>query len=83
MELAPDDTCQYRSKFVPGDSFPEHEVVNGVYWSTWHIQKTESGALGNGKTATIAQGRKLLTEILKNYEELALEYYHFKEPINA
>ena len=82
MELAPDDTCNYRSKFVPGDTFPEHEVLGGVYWSTWHIQKTKSGAIGNAKTATVETGQKLMDVILQNYEDLAQEYYNFESSID-
>lgn len=81
MELAPDDTLKYRSKFVPGDIFPEHEVLGHVYWSTWHIHSTKSGVLGNAKPATIETGQKLLEIILQNYEELAIEYYNFKSPV--
>lgn len=79
MESAPDDTLRYRNKFVAGDAFPEQEVLSGIYWSTWDIHPTKSGALGNAKTATVETGQKFLDGILNNYEELAYEYYHFKK----
>lgn len=77
MSKAPDDSCEYRTKFVSGDMFPEQDCIKGVYWSTFAIQKTKSGILGDATAASGETGEKLLKEILKNYVELAYEYYFF------
>ncbi len=77
MDKAPDDSTTYRSKFVAGDMYPEHEVIKGVYWSTFAVQKTKSGAIGNAKPATKQTGEKLLEIIVDNYVELVEEYYSF------
>jgi len=75
MSKAPDELCTYRSKFVAGDLFPEHEVVSGAYWSMFATQTTKTGVLGNASVATKQTGQKLWEIILSNYEELANEYY--------
>lgn len=75
MSKAHDDTATYKSKFVAGDMYPEHDVIKSVYWSTFNIQKTESGAIGNPKPATKEAGEKFLKLIIDNYVELMEEYY--------
>lgn len=75
MSKAVDDSTSYHSKFVAGDLYPEHEVIKGVYWSTFSIQKTTSGTIGDPTSATKETGNKLLEIILCNYEELLEEYY--------
>jgi len=79
MDKAPNEPLQVRTKFVAGDMFPEQEVVKGAYWSTFAVQGTKSGALGDATAATAETGERFLEEALKNYEEFALEYYRFEE----
>ena len=76
MSKAPDESCTYRSKFVAGDLFPEHDVIGGAYWSMFATQTTKTGVLGNASTATKQTGQKLWDIILQNHEELAIEYYN-------
>lgn len=75
MSKAQDESTTYKSKFVAGDMYPEHEVIKGVYWSTFNVQKTENGVLGNPMPALKETGRKLLELIVNNYVELLEEYY--------
>ena len=76
MSLAPDDSCTYRSKFVGGDLYPQHEVVGGIYWSMFSTQTTKTGVLGNASVAKKNTGEQFWDIILKNFEELAMEYYN-------
>ena len=77
MSKAPDESCKYRSKFVHGDLFPDQDVLK-IYWSTFAVQNTKSGILGDATAATAETGEKIIETILSNYEELAYEYYNFK-----
>ena len=77
MEKAPFDPPKYRSKFVAGDMFPKHEVIKGAYWSSFHVQKTVSGAQGDATSATKEKGDKFFDLIMKNFIELLTEYYNF------
>ncbi len=78
MDKAPSDPQSYRSKFVAGDMYPEHDVIKGAYWSTFHIQKTKSGAQGDATSSTVQKGEKWFELIIKNFTELLKEYYSFK-----
>ena len=77
MTKALADPLAYRSRFVAGDMYPDHETVKGVYWSTFHIQKTKSGAQGDATAATQEKGAKFLDLIVANFSELLTEYCHF------
>jgi creatinine amidohydrolase len=79
MDAAVDESCKVKSRFVAGDMFPDHEVLKGIYWSTFAVQGTRSGVLGDATAATAETGRKLLEVIIGNYEALAEEYYRTGE----
>lgn len=73
------DICNYKNKFIAGDLFPEHEVIKFGYWSTFAIQGTKSGVLGEPKYATKENGEKFIQIIVDNYIELLQEYYFHEE----
>ena len=75
MEMAPDSTCQYRTPFHRGDLYPEEGVIGKIYISTFHLQQTETGVLGNATEATKEKGERFLNCIIDNYELLIDEYY--------
>lgn len=77
MSVAPDSTCQYRTAFHPGDMFPEQSPTAKVYWSSFELQRTKTGVLGNAQVATREKGRLFLNCMLKNYISLIEEYYSF------
>lgn len=75
MSKAPEgDRCKHRSKFFAGDMFPEHETIGFGYLSTWAVQGTRSGVLGEPKYATVEEGKRFVEIIVKNYVELLTEY---------
>ncbi|MCL1896013.1 MAG: creatininase family protein [Clostridiales bacterium] len=78
MSKAPCDPQDYRSKFVAGDLYPEQDMVRGVYWSSFHIQSTESGAQGDATVATAEKGDAFFDIIIDNFCELLREYYFFE-----
>lgn len=79
MSLAPEgDRCRHRTKFFGGDLFPEHETMSFGYYSTWAVQGSRSGVLGEPKYATKEEGEKFLELIIKNYVELMKEFYELE-----
>ena len=76
MTKAEDETAVYHNKFVAGDLYPEHEMIKGVYWSTWAVQQSRTGILGDATAATKETGEKLLELMIKNYCELITLYYN-------
>lgn len=81
MSKAPDSTCQYRTPFHRGDLFPDQPKTASVYWSSFHLQNTPTGVLGDATQATPEKGAQFLDCILKNYEALAQEYYQFENQV--
>ena len=76
MSKAPEgDRCKHRTKFFAGDMFPEHETISFGYLSTWAVQGSRSGVLGEPKYATVEAGKKFVEIIVRNYVELLTEYY--------
>ena len=76
MSLAPEgDRCTHCTKFFAGDTFPQHSTVGFGYYSTWALQKTKSGVLGEPKYASKEMGKAFLEVIIRNYTELLKEYY--------
>ncbi len=73
------DRCQHRTKFFSGDLFPEHEVVNFGYFSTWAAQGSRSGVLGEPKYASVEKGEAFIKAMMQNYKELLTEYYYLTE----
>lgn len=77
MSLAPNSTCQYKTPFHRGDLYPEESATAKVYWSSFHLQNTPTGVLGDASVATREKGLKFLNCITNNYEKLIDEYYNF------
>lgn len=83
MDQAVDDTCPYHSKFVGGDTYPSQKVIKGSYWSSWEVQKTHAGALGNPLEATAEKGAAFKKLIMRNFLELLKEYYTLETVYNV
>lgn len=78
MTKALDESATYHNKFVSGDLYPEHEMIKGVYWSSWAVQGSQTGILGDATAATKDTGEKLLELMIKNYFDLVTLYYNHK-----
>jgi creatinine amidohydrolase len=48
-----------------------------VYWSTWALEHTKSGILGDPTVATREMGEKLFGYLVDEISEFAVEYYKF------
>ena len=66
------DALRYHSDFVAGDATRGSQKV---VWSTWGIQKSNSGLYGDPTTATAELGSIIVEEIKKNYRQFMLEFY--------
>ncbi len=78
MSKAPNSINPCRTKYIPGDMYSSKSVAKGIYWSTFHLQKTPTGVLGDATVATEEKGIHFLELILSHYEELVEEYYSFQ-----
>ncbi|MDX1357968.1 MAG: creatininase family protein [Clostridia bacterium] len=67
------DALRYHSENVAGDATRGSQRV---VWSTWGIQKSETGLYGDPTTATAELGAIIVEEIKRNYREFMLEFYN-------
>jgi creatinine amidohydrolase len=73
------DALRYHSENVAGDATRGSQRV---VWSTWGIQKSESGVYGDPTTATAGLGKIIVEEIKRNYRDFMLEFYnHDREKV--
>ncbi|MBC7327398.1 creatininase family protein [bacterium] len=75
-EFTAEDIMRYHSEFVPGDNFAPGK---GVFWSTWGIQKSETGIYGDPTKASEETGKLLYEEIVQKLCQFIKEFY-FYEP---
>jgi len=52
-----------------------------VFWSTWGLQKTETGALGDPTEATAETGAAIAEGILEDYCAFIEEFYNWTGPV--
>lgn len=73
MSQAPtEDHFRYRSDNVSGDGFTPGKRV---FWSTWGIQRSQSGAYGDPVLATAAMGEAVFQEAVSNLTAFCREYH--------
>ncbi len=71
-----EDIVRYRSRFFPGDIYSDiPDKVGGIFWSTWGVVESKTGAYGDPTAATAETGRALFAEIVRTYAEFLREYY--------
>ena len=66
------DKMKYQTEFVAGDS-----ALGGqkVVWSSWGIQHTEHGALGDPTQACVETADVIIEAVRKNFKTFLLQYY--------
>ncbi|MHB1296077.1 MAG: creatininase family protein [Anaerolineae bacterium] len=66
MDRATDvDLVQYRTRFYPGDMYSDiPNKVGGIFWSTWGVAPSDSGAYGDPTAATAETGKALFEAIV-------------------
>ena len=71
-----EDHFNYHSEFVPGDNF-----VGGskVYWSTWGLQESQTGAYGDATCASAETGQQLMEAIVGNYVKFLRGFWEHDE----
>lgn len=71
------DRIKYHSNFVAGDS-----VTGGqkVIWSSWGLEDTTYGALGDPTSACKETAEHIMCAIRKNFKELIQDYYNYSMP---
>ena len=76
MSKAEKNILTYNSKFRNNDGM---QGKSKVFWSTWALEKTRSGVLGDPTVATKEMGKKLFNYLVDEISEFALEYYKFNK----
>lgn len=78
MDKAPADArFKYQSENVPGDGF---SGPKRVFWSTWAIEKTESGIYGDPTVASAATGKLIFESLVANVANFLREYAGHRGP---
>lgn len=69
------DIFRYASTNFPGDGFTGSKKA---FWSTWGIQRSETGIYGDPTCATAEFGKLVLEEAVRNLEGFCREYHGVK-----
>ena len=72
------DSMKYQTDFVSADS-----ALGGqkVVWSSWGIQHTEYGALGDPTRACVETADVIISAVRRNFKKFLREYYEFAQPL--
>ena len=80
MDRATDrDIVKFQNRFFPGDIYSDIPDKVSVFWSTWGVVKSGTGAYGDPTAATAETGKALFEEILRNYRDFIKLYYEHDE----
>ncbi|KPJ89094.1 MAG: hypothetical protein AMS17_03295 [Spirochaetes bacterium DG_61] len=75
MDEATDvDHMKYHSEFIAGDNFSGEQKVT---WSTWKLQRSQTGIFGDPTKASAETGKVCVEEIVNNYKKFLREFYDF------
>ena len=75
-----DDALRFRSEFVSADGIGGAKG-GSVFWSTWGLQKTASGALGDPTPSSAETGRLVSDAIIEDYCAFLQEFFHWTGPV--
>jgi creatinine amidohydrolase/Fe(II)-dependent formamide hydrolase-like protein len=75
MEKAVNNTLKYKSRFRNTDGM----ASSRVFWSTWGLEETETGVLGDPTKASPELGEKAFKYIVEEISGFAREYYRHKK----
>ena len=67
-----EDVMRYHSEFVAGDNFCGQSLV---FWSTWGLQRSKTGAYGDPTVASAETGRVIMEAIVERYRCFLREFY--------
>jgi len=77
-----DDALRFKSDFVSTDGIGGTKG-GSVFWSTWGMQKTKSGALGDPMPSSVETGKVTFEAIVADYLHFLTEFYAWEGPIPA
>ncbi len=66
------DTFRYHSRNFPGDGFSGSKAA---FWSTWGVQRSETGIYGDPTAANAEFGRRVFDAAVENLCDFLLEYH--------
>jgi len=69
------DHLRYQSEFIPADGFSGSKPV---FWSTWKIQQSKTGAYGDSTKADAEMGRQLAEVIVERAARFLMEFHEFR-----
>lgn len=75
-----DDALRFKSDFVYADGIGGAKSGK-VFWSTWGLQKSRSGAYGDPTVASAETGKALMEGIVAEYCAFLEEFYHWSGPV--
>lgn len=70
-EATDEDIMRYHSPFIAGDNFAGGQKV---FWSTWGLQQSKTGAYGDPTVATAETGREMMEAMVTNTAAFAREF---------
>jgi creatinine amidohydrolase len=68
------DRILYHSRFYNGDD-PATSSVGGIYWSSWYIQRSETGLIGAPTAATAETGQACMEAAVSELVAFLREYH--------
>jgi len=75
-----DDALCFKSDFVSADGIGGAKSGK-VFWSTWGLQKSRTGAYGDPTVASAETGKALMESIVAEYCAFLEEFYHWSGPV--
>lgn len=75
-----DDALRFESDFVSADGIGGAKGGT-VFWSTWGLQKSKSGVLGDPTCASRETGEATMNAIVEDYCQFLDEFYHWQGPV--
>ena len=76
------DRLRFESKFVSADGIGGSKG-GSVFWSTWGLQQTSSGAYGDPTVATAETGAAFAQAVVADYSAFLEEFYAWQPPASA
>jgi creatinine amidohydrolase len=70
-----EDLFRYKSQFISGDGYPGGAGVRKVFYSTWGLQPSKTGAYGDPTVASAATGAKLHEMMTRNLASWIVEFH--------
>ncbi|OGO10389.1 MAG: hypothetical protein A2Y93_10725 [Chloroflexi bacterium RBG_13_68_17] len=75
-----EDILRFKSDFVSADGCGGAKGGT-VFWSTWGLQNSKTGAYGDPTVATPETGEAIMEAIVQDYCDFLEEFYNWKGPV--